>query len=66
MKFEIGDKVTLTDAMKNAAVEPEKYQEGTVTNIGSWRIVEVMWNGFDHPISVREDEIRRSKNERMD
>ena len=59
MKFKIGDKVTLTDVMKNAAVEPEKYQEGTVTNVGSWGIVEVMWNGLDHPISVREDEIRR-------
>lgn len=57
MNFKVGDKVTLTDALREVNVEPDKYQEGTVTSICSWKIVEVKWNGFDHPIGMREDEI---------
>ena len=55
--FSIGDKVVLTKSMQAASVEPEKYISGTVTRIGSWNIVDVQWNGFDRPISMRADEI---------
>ena len=57
--YKVGDKVKLTDAMKKAAVEPEKYQEGIITtsNYGAWNVVEVKWNGIDHPICMRKDEI---------
>ena len=53
----IGDKVTLTPAMKRAAVQPEKYEVGVIVRLGSWGIVDVLWNGIDHPIGVRSDEI---------
>ncbi len=53
----IGDKVTLTPAMKRAAEEPEKYEVGIIVELGSGGIVDVLWNGIDHPIGVRSDEI---------
>lgn len=53
----IGDKVTLTPAMRRAATEPEKYEVGTIVRLGSWGIVDVLWNGIDHPIGMRNDEI---------
>ena len=55
--FTIGDKVVLTESYRAVNVEPEKYLSGTVTRIGSWNIVDVQWNGFDRPISMRADEI---------
>lgn len=55
--MKIGDKVTLTSAMKQAATEPEKYEVGTIVRLGSWGIVDVLWNGIDHPIGMRSDEI---------
>lgn len=55
--FSVGDKVVLIVDMKRAALEPEKYESGIVTHIGSWGIVDVRWNGFDRPISMRNDEI---------
>lgn len=53
----IGDKVTLTPVMRRAATEPEKYEVGTIVRLGSWGIVDVLWNGIDHPIGMRSDEI---------
>jgi len=53
----IGDKVTLAPAMRHAATEPEKYEVGTIVRLGSWGIVDVLWNGINHPIGMRSDEI---------
>ena len=53
----IGDKVTLTPVMRRAATEPEKYEVGTIVRLGSWGIVDVLWNGIDHHIGMRSDEI---------
>lgn len=61
--YQIGDKVTLTPSMKRAALEPEKYESGTVVRVGSWNTVDVLWNGFDRPITVRSDEITPKKGE---
>lgn len=65
--FDIGDTVTLTAEMqevaRDAAAKPEMYESGTVTRIGSWGIVDVLWKGIDHPISMRSDEIERSVKE---
>ena len=55
--FSIGDKVALTPAMKRASIDPEKYGTGIVMEIGSWGVVKVLWNGIDHPIAMRSDEI---------
>ena len=57
--YQVGEKVTLTDEMKKVCVEPEKYQNGIITQgTGPWGIVEVLWNGYDHPIGMRTDEIK--------
>ena len=53
----IGDKVTLTPVMRRAATEPEKYEVGTIVRLGSWGIVDVLWNGIDHPIGMRSIEL---------
>lgn len=55
--FHVGSTVVLTDAVRRVTVAPEKYQTGKVVKVGSWNIYEVLWNGFDHPISMRGDEI---------
>ena len=55
--FAVGDKVVLTGTMRAVAVEPEKYVSGTVTRVGTWNIVDVIWNGFDRPIMMRADEL---------
>lgn len=57
--FSIGDKVVLTAAMKRAAIEPEKYESGTVEYVWSLGVVDVKWNGIDHPISMRNDEVEK-------
>lgn len=53
----IGDKVTLAPAMKCVATMPEKYEVGIIVRPGAWNIVDVLWNGIDHPIGMRSDEI---------
>ena len=55
--YQIGDRVTLTPAMKRAAIEPERYESGTIVRIGSWNTIDVLWNGIDHPITIRSDEV---------
>ena len=60
--FYVGDKVRLTKNMKRVARHPEQYESGVVTRIGSWGIVDVQWNGIDHPIEVRFDEIELDTN----
>ena len=55
--FQIGDKVQLTPRMRCAAVDPGRYEAGTVTRIGSWGIVDVQWNGVERPIGMRSDEV---------
>lgn len=58
--FSVGDKVTLTESTRRVSVEPEKYEIGVVTRVGSWNIYDVQWNGFDRPIGMRGDEIQRA------
>ena len=52
--YQIGDRVMLTPAMKRAAIEPERYESGTIVRIGSWNTIDVLWNGIDHPITDQE------------
>ena len=63
MRFSIGDVVTLTPRAKAVCVEPEKYECGMVTDdSGIWNIYDVKWNGIDHSIGMRADEIERVSN----
>lgn len=55
--MKIGDKVTLTARVMRAQLEPEKYETGIVTYIGSWKCVGVKFNGIDHEITVLSDEL---------
>ena len=58
MRFSKGDVVTLTPRVKAVNVEPEKYERGIVTDdSGIWNIYDVKWNGIDHSIGMRADEI---------
>lgn len=59
--FSVGDKVTLTVGMRQVALAPEKYESGIVERIGSWGVVDVRWNGFDHSISMKNNEIVTDK-----
>lgn len=62
MNFMAGDVVELAPSVKAVAVEPWKYERGVVTNaLGSWGIYDVKWNGIDHPIGMRSDEIMLKK-----
>ena len=64
MRFSNGDVVTLTPRVKAVCVEPEKYERGVVTDdSGIWNIYEVKWNGIDHSIAMRGDEIMIAKEE---
>ena len=56
--FNIGDKVELTPHMKLLVFQPEKYEIGEVVNVGSWGIVDVLWNGLNNPIGMRSDELK--------
>lgn len=58
MSFSLGDVVELTPSAKVANVEPGKYERGVVVDpSGVWNIYGVKWNGIDHPIGMRADEI---------
>lgn len=58
MRFALGDAVRLTPTVKAVCLEPKKYELGIVTDdSGSWNIYSVKWNGIDHPIGMRADEI---------
>lgn len=62
MYFAAGDVVELTPSARAVNVSPEKYKRGVVTNaLGSWDIYDVKWNGIDHPIGMRSDEIMLKK-----
>ncbi len=56
--FHVGSTVVLTDAVRRVNVAPEKYERGVVVGGGPWNVWDVLWNGFDHPIGMRGDEIR--------
>lgn len=65
MRFSNGDVVTLTPRVKAVCVEPEKYERGVVTDdSGIWNIYDVKWNGIDHPIGMRADEIQLIKGDK--
>lgn len=55
--FHVGSTVVLTDAVRRVNVSPERYQRGTVVRVGTCDVYDVLWNGFDHPIGMRGDEI---------
>lgn len=60
--MKVGDKVRLTPQMMEAtrlgSSNPSVYEgEGTITRIGSWGIVDVLWDKIGRPISIRSDEI---------
>ena len=59
--FKVGDRVVLTPPMRACAIHPELYQSGVVTRVGSWSVVDVQWNGLDHPIGMCEDELMEAE-----
>lgn len=61
--FSVGDLVELTAECKAQCSEPERYSVGLVRGIGSWDIVDVRWNGIDHNIGMRSDEIQLLESE---
>lgn len=61
--FSVGDLVELTASCKAQCSEPERYSVGLVTGTGSWGIVDVRWNGIDHAIGMRSDEIQLVESE---
>lgn len=63
MKFERGDKVTLTDAMKKAVRDPDRYKVGTVQGALSFGVVEVLWGEKPYAVCMREDELISLKDE---
>lgn len=64
MSFMAGDVVELSPSAKAVNVRPECYERGVVTNaLGSWGVYDVKWNGVDHPIGMRADEIQLIKEE---
>ena len=67
MRFSNGDAVQRTPNVKAVCMEPEKYVRGVVTDdSGSWNIYSVKWNGIDHPIAMRGDEIELIKEDNND
>lgn len=58
----IGTNVKLTDQMNRAVSHPEKYGRGVVTKTCTHGIVEIQWDGIDHPICMRLDEIEPAQN----
>lgn len=63
MRFYNGDVVELTPSCRAVNANPEKYERGIVTDDrGYWGVYEVQWNGIDHPIGMRSDEIQRVSN----
>lgn len=60
MFFAAGDVVELTPSCRAVNATPEKYERGIVTDDrGYWGVYDVKWNGVDHPIGMRSDEIQR-------
>ena len=55
--FSVGDHVTLTDSMRCACGNDERYAHGVVTRIGYWDIVDVKFCGIDQDIGMRTDEL---------
>lgn len=63
MKFERGDKVTLTDAMKKAVRDPNRYRMGIVAGVGAYGVVEVLWGKKQYAVCMREEELTSLKDE---
>ena len=55
--FSVGDRVTLSDSMRSACNNDERYAYGIVTRIGYWDIVDVRFCGIDIDIGMRSDEL---------
>ena len=59
MSFSVGSTVALSESVRRVCTNSEKFQTGTVMKIHSWGVVEVQWNGTEHPILMREDELKQ-------
>ena len=55
--FAVGDIVTLTDSMRKACGNDERYKTGIVTRIGYWNIVDVKFCGISQDIGMLTDEL---------
>ena len=55
--FTVGDRVTLSDAMRNVCGNDTRYKAGVITRIGWWDIVDVKFCGIDQEIGMRTDEL---------
>lgn len=55
--FSIGDCVTLSESMRKACNNDERYAFGIVTHIGYWDIVDVKFCGISQDIGMRSDEL---------
>ena len=56
-QFSVGDKVTLSAAMRTACDNDKRYEYGIVTRIGYWNIVDVKFCGISQDIGMRSDEL---------
>lgn len=64
MNFYEGAVVRLAETVRRVCEEPKRYQRGVVTEkTGPWGVCRVQWNGVDHPICMRSDEIELIKEE---
>ena len=63
MKFQKGDKVTLTDEMKKTVRDPNRYRMGTVAGVSAYGVVEVLWGKKQYAVCMREDELTSLKDE---
>ena len=59
MKFQKGEKVTLSDEAKLIVKDPTRYNVGVVACALSNGMVEVMWNGKTYPVCMQENEITK-------
>lgn len=62
--FFVGQKVTLTESMRRVSIDPSNTHFGVIVRVGSWNIYDVQWNGIDHPIGMRGDELAPITEER--
>lgn len=59
--FKVGDRVTLSDSMRAACGNDQRYEHGIITRIGYWDIVDVKFCGIGQDIGMRSDELQPCK-----
>jgi hypothetical protein len=55
--FKVGDRITLSDSMRAACGNDQRYAHGIITRIGYWNIVDVKFCGISQDIGMRSDEL---------